>query len=161
MKQTVYVETSIISYLTARPSYDVRVIAWQDYTATWWRIAPEKYELYVSELVRQEAGRGDADAAGRRLGSISRLPELKYIPEARCLAECFLNSGAIPVAAGDDAAHVALAAVHNMDFLLTWNCRHINNAETKPLIRRLCGEQGFACPEICTPFELLREEVQL
>ncbi|MEI7901984.1 MAG: DNA-binding protein [bacterium] len=159
--KTVYIETSIVSYLTARASYDVRIIAWQEMTARWWQTAPEQYDLYVSELVRQEAGRGDAGAAGRRVASISMLPELKHLPEAKCLAERFLNSGAIPSAAGDDAAHVALAAVHNMDFLLTWNCRHINNPETKPLIRRLCGEQGFACPEICTPYELLKEEVRL
>ena len=120
MKQSVYVETSIISYLVARPSRDLRVSAWQEMTAAWWQTAPEQYDLYVSELVRIEAGRGDADAA-----------------------------------------HVALAAVHEMDFLLTWNCRHINNPQKKPQIRRLCEEKGVVCPEICTPFELMGEEARL
>ena len=160
MKHSVYIETSIISYLTARPSRDVRVIVWQELTMRWWQIALDRYDLDVSELVRQEAGRGDTEAAERRIAAMSQLPELPLLPEARRLAACFLESGAIPTIAGDDAAHVALAAIHNMDFLLTWNCRHINNPETKPLIRRLCDERGIVCPEICTPFELLGEEVQ-
>jgi hypothetical protein len=161
MKQSVYDETSIISYLVARPSRDLRVMAWQEMTAAWWQTAPEQYDLYVSELVRLESERGDADAANRRLSFIDKMRELKNTQAARALADRFLTSGALPANAREDAAHVALAAVHGMDFLLTWNCRHINNPQKKPQIRRLCEENGVVCSEICTPFELMGEETRL
>ena len=110
--KSVYIETSIPSYLTARPSTDVRAAAWQQITYQWWEEERHKYEIFISELVIAEA----------------------------------------------DALHVAIAAIQRIDYLLTWNCRHINNAITKPIIRELCEKSGYACPEICTPLELISED---
>lgn len=74
------------------------------------------------------------------------------------LATRFIAEGAVPGNAGVDALHVAVATVHGVDCLLTWNCRHINNAETKPILRSVCAVAGYTCPEICTPEELMPEE---
>lgn len=159
MKPSVYIETSIISYLTARPSRDLVVAANQEMTARWWQSALGQYDLYISQLVRAEVGRGDESAANRRLILLSGIQELENIPEAMNLAARLLQIGALPSNAREDASHLALASVHGLDFLLTWNCRHINNAAKKPLMRRICEEDGYRCPEICTPYELLGEDV--
>jgi predicted nucleic acid-binding protein len=155
--KSVYIETSIPSYLTARPTRDVRTAAWQQLTTQWWDEARSKYELYTSELVIAESSQGDADAAQRRLAALRGIPELKVDDEIEVLAAKLLAEGGFPPNAEVDALHVALAAVHRIDLLLTWNCRHINNAETKPIIRFICTNAGFTCPEICTPQELLPE----
>jgi predicted nucleic acid-binding protein len=83
---------------------------------------------------------------------------LEVVEEAYDLAAMLISEGALPPAAEDDATHIALAAVHGIDYLLTWNCRHIDNAETKPIVRSICTTRGYACPEICTPEELMGEE---
>ena len=158
MKRSVYIETSILSYLTAKPSRDVRAAAWQQITAQWWTDARSQYELFTSELVFVEAGRGDADAAERRLDCLRGIPELVVAKETQSLAERLISGGGMPQDAEADALHVAIAAVHGVDYLLTWNCRHIDNAATKPLIRSICGGAGYQCPEICTPLELLPED---
>ena len=158
MKPSVYVETSIVSYLTARPSRDVRVIAWQDYTSTWWRTAPQKYDLYSSELVRREVRRGDPNAARRRLECVAHIAELQMTDAVQSLAELLLGEKAVPKPAWVDALHISYAAVHRINYLATWNCRHINNPVTRPIVRRLCEGNGYAFPEICTPYELLGEE---
>ena len=105
-----------------------------------------------------EAKRGDPDAAQRRVVALTGLPVLEIVEEAYELAAAFIAGSALPAAAEDDATHIALAAVHGMDYLLTWNCRHIDNAETKPVIRSVCATQGYTCPEICTPEELMGGE---
>jgi predicted nucleic acid-binding protein len=156
--KTVYIETSIPSYLTAKPSRDVRATAWQQLTAQWWEQERPKYELFASELVLAEAGAGDPVAAQRRLNSLLDIRELTVSDEAKRLATRLVADGGIPVHAEVDALHVAIAAVHSIDYLLTWNCRHINNAATKPIVRSICAVAGFICPEICTPLELLTEE---
>ncbi len=158
--KTVYIETSISSYLTAKPSRDVRATAWQQLTAQWWEQEKPKYELFTSELVLAEAGAGDPAAANRRLDSLRDIRELTVSDEVKTLASRLVADGGIPVHAEADALHVAIAAVHAVDYLLTWNCRHINNAATKPIIRSICAVAGFACPEICTPLELLTEEAE-
>jgi len=158
MKKTVYLETSIASYLAARPSRDVRAAAWQQLTVQWWDRARPRYELFVSELVLVEASRGDPDTASRRQDYLDGIPVLKTDDEARTLAEKLISEGAMPETAGPDALHVAVAAVQGMDYLLTWNCRHIDNAALRPLLRSVCAAAGYVCPEICTPLELLAEE---
>ncbi len=158
MGRSVYVETSIISYLTAQPSRDLRAAAWQQITAQWWQQERSKYELYTSALVIREASRGDAEAARRRLQVLEELSELAVDDEVERLTDKLIEGGAVPVGAEGDALHIAAAAVHEMDYLLTWNCRHIDNAVTKPIIRSICAVAGYACPEICTPVELLSEE---
>lgn len=156
--KSVYIETSIPSYLTARPSRDVRAAAWQELTVQWWDTARHGYELYTSEVVVAESREGDTNAAERRIDALRGIPELVVDAEVESLAAKLISEGGFPSVAEFDALHVALAAVHAVDFLLTWNCRHINNADTKPTIRSICSLAGYVCPEICTPQELLPEE---
>lgn len=158
--KTVYIETSIPSYLTARPSRDVRATAWQQLTSQWWEQEKPKYELFISELVLAEAGAGDPGAAHRRLDALQGILELAISDEAKLLAARLVADGGIPVHAEADALHVAIASVHAIDYLLTWNCRHIDNAATKPMVRSICAVAGYTCPEICTPLELLSEETE-
>ncbi len=153
--KTVYIETSIISYLTARPSRDLVAAARQQITHVWWEEHPNRFTTFVSPLVKQESAQGDADAAKRRLQSIEGLQVLEVMQEAYELAGALISEAALPSKAQDDAAHIALATVHNIDYLLTWNCRHIDNAETKPVMRAVCSRFGYTCPEICTPEELM------
>lgn len=155
--EKVYIETSFISFLAGRPSRNVLAKAWQQVSIAWWKERGPLFELYASELVIDEAGRGDEDAARRRLSFIEPLPILNVTESAMTLARRFLDEGAMPAKAFGDALHVALAVAHRMDYLLTWNCRHIDNAQTKPLARRLCINQGLSFPEICTPQELMGE----
>lgn len=112
----------------------------------------------MSQLVDEECRRGDPDAAHRRVEAIVGIPMLEVVEEAYELAAALMAEGAVPASAQDDATHIALAAVHRMDYLLTWNCRHIANAETKPIVRAVCARHGYPCPEICTPEELMGGE---
>ncbi len=155
--KSVYIETSIISYLTARSSPDLLAAAHQQVTFAWWNDCRRRFEVFISSLVEEEARRGDLDASRRRIEALENLPVLEIVNEAENLAAALIAEGAIPASAKDDAVHIALAAVHNMDYLLTWNCRHIDNAETKPIIRSVCTKLGYTCPEICTPEELMGE----
>lgn len=157
-KPSVYIETSIVSYLTARPSRDLRAAAWQQITTQWWTTERSKYELVTSELVVAEASVGDRQAANSRLEVLANIAGLPVDEEARILAAQLVERGGVPPEAEIDALHIAVACVHEVDYLLTWNCRHINNAATKPLVRSICVTVGYSCPEICTPLELLAEE---
>lgn len=158
MKKTVYIETSIPSYLTARPSRDIRAAAWQQITSQWWEEARSHYELFTSELVIAEASDGHPEAAMRRLAALEGISELVIDEEVEILAGRLIAEGGIPSVAQADALHVAVAAVHCITYLLTWNCRHIDNAARKPIIRSICVTAGYAYPEICTPMELLPED---
>ena len=153
--QTVYVETSIVSYLAAKPSRDLLIAACQQATLTWWEQHRSRFELYTSELVVAEGGRGDPEAARKRLDCLKGIPELRVTAEVRDIGAALVREGALPEKAEADALHIAIAAVHHVDLLLTWNCRHIDNPATKPLARSVCVAQGHRCPEICTPIELL------
>ena len=117
------------------------------------------FDLYVSELVLEEAGRGDEDAAQKRLRNLENIPLLAVTDSAVELSKKLLEQGALPPKATDDALHIALTSVHNIDYLLTWNCRHIDNAETKPIVRSVIITNGYFCPEICTPQELMGGEL--
>ena len=151
----VYVETSVISYLTARPSRDVVVAAYQEVTREWWRNARSRFALFVSELVVAEAGTGDPEAARARLEIIETLPRLGATVEAKELARHLLDFRAVPREAGDDAAHIAIAVTNGVDFLVTWNFRHIANATMRTSIEDACRRSGYTPPVICTPNELL------
>ena len=157
--KTVYVETSVISYLVSLPSRDLRVAAWQQITTQWWEQEKSKYELFTSELVLAEAAAGDPSAAQKRIDKLNGIPYLNVSDEAKVLAARLIADGGMPAHAEADALHVATASVHAIDYLLTWNCRHIDNATTKPVVRSICAVAGYACPEICTPLELLSEEI--
>ena len=156
-KKKVYVETSVVSNLTARRSLNIVDLARQVATQQWWDDAETSYELFSSVLVEREAQRGDADAAARRMEAVARLEKLPIIPEAENLAEKLLEATAVPRTSYEDAVHIAIAAVNGMDFLVTWNCRHIANGETMPKIYETCRVNGFECPLICTPEQLMKE----
>jgi predicted nucleic acid-binding protein len=151
-------ETSILSYLTARHNRDLLATVRQQMTREWWDSRRERFSVYISPLVDQEARRGDPDAARRRVEVLADLPTLEIVEEAYELAAALIAEGALPASAENDATHIALAAVHGMDYLLTWNCRHIDNAETKPTVRSVCATHGYACPEVCTPEELMGDQ---
>ncbi len=154
-KMTAYVETSIVSYLTARPSRDLLAAANQKTTVDWWDRQRSRFALYISDVVLDEARRGNTEAAERRLTALAGIPVLAINDDVVTLSKRLIVRGALPRKALDDSLHIAVSAVHEIDFLLTWNCRHIDNAETKPLIRDVCAVQGHRCPEICTPQELM------
>jgi len=158
-KPAVYIETSIVSYLTARPSRDLRAAAWQQITMQWWMVDRTKYELFTSELVVAEASVGNEQAAASRLEVLTSITGLPVDEEVRILATKLIEGGGVPPEAELDALHIAVACVHEVDYLLTWNCRHINNAAMKPVVRSICMTAGYSCPEICTPLELLTEEL--
>lgn len=155
MKPTVYIETSIISYLTARTSNDIRAAAWQNITADWWDNRRAAFELYISEFVVAEASRGNVEAAARRMSAVSDIPELEATKEVKLLAEALLDHESLPRKAELDAYHVAVSAVNGINYLLTWNCTHIANAVIRPKIEAVCRLQGYEPPIICTPSELL------
>jgi len=151
----VYIETTIVSYLTARPSRDLVQRAHQQITRRWWRTRRSDFDLFISPLVLQEAGDGDAKAAARRLAALSGVPILAAVPGALAIAHALRDRGPIPGRAEADAMHIAIAAAHGVEYLLTWNCTHIANAQMRPDIERLCREEGFEPPILCTPEELL------
>ena len=154
MKPTVYIETSVISYLTARPSRDARIAADQMATRLWWKAHKPSYLTCISQLVIDEASLGDAEAANRRKSILNGISLLELTPSVSILSQRILDVTHLPESMRTDAAHIAAAAVNNIDFLLTWNCSHINNATMKPMIRKLCVSMDINCPEICTPREL-------
>ena len=154
MKPRVYVETSVISYLTAKPSRDLIVAAHQELTREWWESGTHEFELCVSEVVLDEASRGNTEAARLRLGQLEGLSELPVSQESVDLAEALLKAGALPQQAYADALHVAVCAVHGIDILVTWNCKHIANVIMFSVIDKTCRNRGFEPPRICTPIEL-------
>jgi hypothetical protein len=157
MKRRVYVETTIASYLIARPSRDLIVAAHQELTIQWWTSHRERFDLYISDLVLIESARGDRQAAAKRLVELQGITLLAVDQNARDLARKFLESNLIPAKAVEDAFHVAIATTQGMDFLLTWNCRHIANAEVMDRLEAVCLEAGFQMPILCTPEQLMGE----
>ena len=155
MKPRLYLETTIPSYLVARASRDPILHGQQAATRKWWEHRRGDYGLFVSEFVDLEAGRGEPKMAAARLEAMQGLPRLAATADVQELATEILRSGLIPAKAAVDAAHVAVAAVHRMEFLLTWNCTHIHNIAISRQIERLCARAGWLCPAICTPFDLL------
>ena len=150
-----YLETTIPSYLTARRSRDLRLAAHQEVTEEWWSDHRHEYDIYISDLVLDEAGEGDAALAESRLAALAGIPSLDVTEEVDSLAGRLLAGGLIPAKAAQDAFHVAVSAVHRMDFLVTWNCTHINNVSIIRRMEHICAEAGFACPVICSQDELL------
>lgn len=133
------------------------IAAHQELTRQWWETRASAFELFVSELVREEAARGDADASRKRMSWIDRLPILEVNDAAVTLAEQLVETGPIPVKSSADALHIAIAAANGVDYLLTWNCTHLANAAHRYRIEGLVEEAGYACPVICTPEELMEE----
>lgn len=158
MKPKVYVETTVISYLTAWASRDVVIAGHQQITREWWGLCRDRFEVLASELVVREASAGDERAAAERLAVLNLLPLLSLSKEAGELANLLVDLGAIPSRALEDALHLAIAAVNGVDFLVTWNCRHLANASMRARIEAACRGAGYVPPVICTPEELLEDE---
>lgn len=154
MKKAVYVESSVISYLGALPSRDVVTAARQTLTHQWWNSSRQKFELFVSVLVRREITSGDPVAAQRRLDYIEGIQLLAASPEAQSVADALVSGGALPEKAKEDALHIGIAAAQGVDYLLTWNFRHINNAQQKADIVKIVESFEFGCPMLCSPEEL-------
>ncbi len=155
MNPRVYIETSVIIYLTSRPSRDLVVAAHQELTRQWWEERSDKFDLVIAELVLIEAGKGDSDAANARLTVLKSLPLVPATDAAQNLAEKLLADHLVPEQASADALHIALAATNGVDFLLTWNCKHLANALLRKRITAIIDQEGYECPVICTPDELL------
>jgi hypothetical protein len=155
MNERVYIETTFVSYLTARPSRDLIVAGHQQITHDWWETHRGDFELCVSQLVFQEAGVGDPQAAQERMELLAIMTLLEIKEAAISLAEELVRAGALPAKAGNDALHIAVAAIHRVPYLLTWNCRHMANATMRAQIESVCASKGFKAPIICTPEEMM------
>ena len=157
-RETVYIETSIISYLCAQPSRDLIVAANQEITREWWEKRRADYDCYISELVMEEISAGDPEAAARRLHLADGMPLLAANDAARNLEGEIMRGLGLPRTVAADVAHIAIAAVHGMDYLLTLNCAHIANPHWLHNLRGIIDGQGLGMPEMCTPQEILEGE---
>ena len=153
--QSVYIETTIPSYLTAWPARNLIAAAHQAITREWWALRRDSFRLFVSQLVITEASAGDPAAAQLRLAALEGIPLLPSTESVEWIASEFERLGLVPANAAADAFHVAFASVHAVDYLLTWNCRHIANAERLPAIEVFLRDNGFSVPNVCTPEELM------
>ena len=156
MKPRVYIETSVISYLVSRPALDVITAGHQATTLQWWEQHRSRFELVISQFVVDEASEGDPIAAEKRLAALSDISVLPIAePQILVLAQALLKAGALPQKAKLDALHIAVCAVTGVDILLTWNFKHIANGATMRQIEHVCDENGFECPQLLTPLQLL------
>jgi predicted nucleic acid-binding protein len=156
-KPSVYLETSVISYAVARRSRDLIVAAHQEITREWFSERSAEFDLFVCQVVIAEASAGDEEAAHERLGFIASIPRLDVTDAAGELASQLVMRGAVPKIAAEDALHIAVAATNGIEYLLTWNCKHIANATMRTNIEGVCREAGYEPPVICTPEELGNE----
>lgn len=159
MEQKLYIETSVVSYLTAKRSRDLLIAARQEATSELWiKLHSWSFSGYVSTLVHQEAQRGNPEQARKRMEALSSFTILDIDQEAQTLAEQILDAKAVPSEYPDDALHMAVAAVNGMDVLITWNFAHLNNPIARMKIRQIIEDNGYQCPEVCSPEELLEIE---
>lgn len=158
MLPKVYIETSVISYLVARRNQrDLLVAANQELTHEWWETRRRSFELYVSALVLAEASRGDQAFAAARLAVARELSLVELSEPAITLAQELLRVGGLPGNANEDALHIAIAATGGLDYLLTWNCKHIANAVIIPRVNGVIRRHGYEPPLIYTPQELMED----
>jgi hypothetical protein len=155
MGKRIYVETTVVSYFTARPSRDLIIGGHQKVTRELWPKLVDNYETYISALVYQEAGKGDPEQSKNRLDAIKPFRIIDIDEEVRILAEKIIDGGGIPKEYPEDALHIAAAAANGIDVLITWNFAHMNNPFTRMMIRQIIENEGYVCPEICSPEELL------
>jgi len=154
IKPIVYVESSVISYLTSRPHRDVIIAGRQSVTLDWWENQRHRFELRISVLVEEEISKGDPIASQQRLEKVADIQSLMISDDAIRIADLLLDEKAVPKGSEEDALHIGIAAAQGVDFLLTWNFKHINNAETKAAITLLIESAGYAAPQLCSPEEL-------
>ena len=153
-KPLVYVETSVVGSLVGRLSRDMPTLTRQQITRAWWPIAVNAYDLRISVVVLEEAGRGDPEAASERLAALQGLPVLDTTAESLDIAKDLIAANLLPVGSDADAAHIAVAATNGMDFLVTWNFKHLNNIHAKLRIERALAARGLRCPMLCSPEEM-------
>ncbi len=156
----IYIESTILSYVVARPARDLLQAARQQLTRDWWDLQREQHELFTSQVVLDEIAAGEREMAQLRLETLQSIPLLRVTDEALSLARQVLVSGLLPAVADRDATHIALASAYEMDMLLTWNCRHIAKATIQQRLRKLAEAAGFNLPVICTPEELMENEYE-
>ncbi len=155
MKETIYIETSILGYLTARETQNRILSANMEITQAWWQNRRNDFSLYISQVVVDEVTRGDQEIALKRLELLNGLPLLELNQSVRNLSAEFLKRSNLPSKASEDSVHIAAATVHEIDYLLTWNCKHIANAQIQKKLTQISLEFGYNLPIICTPYELL------
>ncbi len=155
--ESVYLETTIASYLTAWRSSKPVMAGQQDQTREWWELHRQNYELFISDFVLEESAEGDPEAAKRRLELLNGIPILGHTTKVTSLASALMSGVSLPPKAEYDAFHIAIAAAHGIDYLLTWNCRHIANIKHRKKIESICRSAGFEPPLICTPAEMMED----
>ncbi|MDJ0899128.1 MAG: type II toxin-antitoxin system VapC family toxin [Xenococcus sp. MO_188.B8] len=155
MSETVYIETSILGYLTARSTKNLILAANMEITQDWWKFRRKAFSLYTSEAVLEEVARGDAEIAAQRMAILRDFPLLALNKAVQGLASQFLTRSSLPPKAKVDAIHIAAATVHGMDYLLTWNCKHIANAQIQAKLAEISLDFGYVLPILCTPNELM------
>jgi len=158
MKAKVYVETTVVSYLTARPSRDIVIAGHQQVTYEWWSTCLERFDIVASQLVVQEASAGNQEAARERLRLLDTMALLETTEDALTLARDLVNSGAVSQESVEDALHIAVAVTNGVEYLVTWNCKHLANATMRARIEAVCRSAGYEPTIICTPEELLEVE---
>lgn len=157
MTETVYIETSIVGYLSARSSNNLILMANVEATREWWDNRRSQFSLYISQVVLDEVARGDVEIATQRLEILHDFPLLEINQAVQNLAAEFLSKSNLPPKASDDALHIAAATVYGLDYLLTWNCKHIANAQIQKKLLQISFDAGYELPTICTPYELMGE----
>jgi len=155
MSETVYIETSILGYLTARATKNLIIAANIEVTRDWWEFRRSNFILYISQVVLDEIVQGDSEIATQRLEIIRDFPLLELNQAVRDLAGQFLTRSNLPPKAANDAVHIATATVYGLDYLLTWNCKHIANAQIQRKLAEISLDFGYQLPILCTPYELL------
>jgi predicted nucleic acid-binding protein len=158
MKPTIYIETTIVSYLTGKRSKDLIVHSHQHSTLLWWKNFSQYYELFTSDIVASEAGRGDPDAAAKRMAYVRKIPRLKFEKDIETLAERYVKYLNYPPRAALDALHLAFAVYYQLDYLLTWNCTHLANEFFQRRIVKINNDMALVTPLIVTPETLLLSE---
>lgn len=156
--ETVYIETSIVSYLVAERSRDLLTAAHQQATHDGWNDRRVTFQCTTSAETLAESARGNPKYAALRLAALAGMPVLAITIDVEDLAAEFLRTGALPATARSDAVHLAVSSVARVDYLLTWNCRHLANAQILRQLRQEALRFGWELPTICTPLELMGDK---
>jgi predicted nucleic acid-binding protein len=157
MKQKIYIETTVVSYFVSKPSKNIITASHQVITRDFWDII-NNFDIYISDLVLQEAAAGDKIQAQKRLNALAGISLLEIDDDTKKLAKSLLEGKAIPTKYPEDAFHIAVATLNGIDIIVTWNFKHINNPFTRKTIRRVIEKNGFVCPEICSPDEFMGDD---
>lgn len=155
MKESIYIETSVVSYYVSKPSRDLIVLAHQQITWEWWPKTVKRFDAYISEVVIEKAAAGNKESAEKRLKELKGFSHLELTKRVEKIAQIYMEKLSIPKKALRDAAHLAVASVHNIDYLVTWNCVHLANGEIIKRLLKLNEKLRMKTPVICTPEELI------